>query len=158
VIGADRAELLAGTAALADERPLPSVVSGVAGETGKVAFVFGGQGAQWVGMGRELLDSSTVFADALADCDRALAARIGWSTVDVVRGADGAPCMDRVDVVQPVLFAIMVSIARLWASVGVRPVAVLGHSQGEIAAACVAGVLSLDDAALLVTSRSRALM
>ncbi|WP_254391607.1 acyltransferase domain-containing protein, partial [Streptomyces buecherae] len=83
-------------------------------------------------------------------------AYVDWSLTDVLRGAAGAPGFDRVDVVQPVLFAVMVSLARLWRSVGVVPDAVMGHSQGEIAAACVAGALSLEDAAKVVALRSRA--
>ena len=83
---------------------------------------------------------------------------VEWSLVDVVRGVEGAPGLDRVDVVQPVLWAVMVSLAQLWRSVGVVPDAVLGHSQGEIAAAYVAGVLSLEDAAAVVALRSRLLV
>ncbi|MBT1184859.1 SDR family NAD(P)-dependent oxidoreductase, partial [Streptomyces sp. CJ_13] len=80
-----------------------------------------------------------------------------WSLVDVLRGVEGAPSLDRVDVVQPALFAVMVSLAEVWRSAGVRPGAVIGHSQGEIAAACVAGILSLDDAARVVALRSQAI-
>ncbi|WP_157011683.1 acyltransferase domain-containing protein, partial [Mycobacterium celatum] len=80
-----------------------------------------------------------------------------WSLIDVLRGAPGAPGLGRVDVVQPALFAVMVSLAELWRSVGVRPDAVIGHSQGEIAAAYVAGALSLRDAARVVTLRSKLL-
>ena len=75
-----------------------------------------------------------------------------------MRGVPGAPGLDRVDVVQPVLWAVMVSLAALWRSVGVVPDAVIGHSQGEIAAACVAGALSLEDAARVVALRSRLLV
>ncbi len=87
-------------------------------------------------------------------CEQALAGFVSWSLLDVVRGAAGAPGLERVDVVQPVLWAVMVSLARLWESVGVVPDAVLGHSQGEIAAAYVAGALSLTDAAAVVALRS----
>ncbi|MBU3870100.1 acyltransferase domain-containing protein, partial [Streptomyces sp. 4503] len=89
------------------------------------------------------------------ECEAALAPHVDWSLAEVLRGADGAPGYDREDVVQPVLFAVMVSLARLWRSVGVLPDAVMGHSQGEIAAACVAGALSLEDAAKVVALRSR---
>jgi acyl transferase domain-containing protein len=90
-------------------------------------------------------------------CGDALAEFVDWSLLDVVRGAEGAPGLDRVDVVQPVLWAVMVSLARLWQQVGVVPDAVVGHSQGEIAAAHVAGALSLRDAARVVALRSRLL-
>ncbi|WP_159066193.1 acyltransferase domain-containing protein, partial [Streptomyces hygroscopicus] len=130
---------------------------GVADVRGRSVFVFPGQGAQWVGMAVGLLESSPVFAEAIAECESALSAYVDWSLTDVLRGVEGAPGFDRVDVVQPVLFAVMVSLAKLWRSVGVEPDAVMGHSQGEIAAACVAGALSLADAAKVVTLRSQAI-
>ncbi|WP_328615514.1 SDR family NAD(P)-dependent oxidoreductase [Amycolatopsis sp. NBC_00355] len=151
-----RAVVLAGAAlaALADGRPDPAVVRGVAGTPGRTVFVFPGQGGQWAGMGVELLGSSPVFARRMGECDAALAEFTGWSVLDVLRGEPGAPSLDDVEVVQPALFAVMVSLAALWAAAGVRPDAVVGHSQGEIAAACVAGALSLSDAARVITLRS----
>ncbi|UGQ13421.1 type I polyketide synthase [Yinghuangia sp. ASG 101] len=128
------------------------VVSGTADVEGRQVFVFPGQGAQWVGMGRELLDESPVFAAALAEVGDALAPYTDWSPTRLLR--DGAP-VDRVDVVQPLTFAVMVALARLWESLGVVPDAVVGHSQGEIAAAYVAGALSLEDAAAVVALRSQ---
>ncbi|KMS65785.1 polyketide synthase, partial [Streptomyces leeuwenhoekii] len=125
---------------------------------GSVVFVFPGQGAQWAGMALELLGAAPVFADRLLECDTAVAAHAGWSVLDVLRGVEGAPALDRVDVVQPVLFAVMVSLAALWQACGVKPAAVIGHSQGEIAAAAVAGALELDDAVRVVVLRSRALV
>ncbi|OPF80931.1 hypothetical protein VT50_0210260 [Streptomyces antioxidans] len=153
----DRVDLLAGLAALAAGEPTPTVTTGTAGEPGRLAFTFPGQGSQWAGMAVDLLDSSAVFADAMADCARALDAFVDWDLVAVLRGAQLPDWADRVDVVQPVLWATMVSLAAVWRSFGVVPDAVVGHSQGEIAAACVAGALSLDDAARVVALRSRAL-
>jgi polyketide synthase 12 len=150
VAGADRDELLAGLETLA-RGEIPPVPAGGAG----TVLVFPGQGSQWAGMGAELLESSPVFAARIAACERALAPYVDWSLTGVLRG-DGAE-LSRVDVVQPVLWAVMVSLAAVWASYGVRPAAVVGHSQGEIAAACVAGVLSLEDGARVVALRSRAL-
>ncbi|WP_425578363.1 type I polyketide synthase [Streptomyces albiaxialis] len=158
VIGADRDGLLGGLGALAGGEPAGNLVEGVAGAPGKVAFLFPGQGAQWAGMAVELLDSSPVFAARIRECEEALSAFTDWSLTDVLRGADGAPGYDRVDVVQPALWAVMVSLAALWRASGITPSAVVGHSQGEIAAACVAGALSLEDAARVVALRSRTLV
>ncbi|MFC0041225.1 type I polyketide synthase [Actinomadura rayongensis] len=153
VTGADRRELLAGLESLAANGP--GAISGTATSTGRVAWVFPGQGAQWAGMGAELLEQSPVFAEVLAEVSAAVQEFAGWSVLDVVRQAEDAPSLDRVDVVQPVSFAVMVALARLWESLGVTPDAVIGHSQGEIAAAYVAGGLSLRDAARVVVLRSQ---
>ena len=134
------------------------IVEGLANVgTGRVVFVFPGQGAQWSGMAVALLESSPVFADRIARCSRALAPFVDWRLEDVLLGAPGAPDLDRVDVVQPVLFGVMVALAELWRECGVLPDAVIGHSQGEIAAAHIAGALSLEDASRVVAVRSRAL-
>jgi acyl transferase domain-containing protein/acyl carrier protein len=108
-------------------------------------------------MGRELLTCSPVFAARLAECEQALASLVDWSVTDVLTGVDGAPGLARADVVQPVLWAVMVSLAAVWEAAGVSPEAVVGHSQGEVAAVTVAGMLSLEDAARVVVARSRAL-
>ncbi|WDT90431.1 acyltransferase domain-containing protein [Streptomyces sp. SCSIO-PteL053] len=100
-----------------------------------------------MGMAAGLLESSAVFAGRMAECAVALEGFTDWSLLDVVRGEEGVPGFDRVDVVQPVLWAVMVSLAELWRVCGVVPAAVIGHSQGEIAAAVVAGSLSLEDGA-----------
>ena len=154
---AGQEELRAGLSAVAGGMPAPGVVTGTADVDGGVVFVFPGQGAQWVGMGAALLESSPVFAERLRECAAVLDELTGWSLLDVVCGVDGAPSTDQVDVVQPVLFALMVALAGLWRSYGVEPDAVVGHSQGEVAAAQVAGALSLDDAARIVVARSRAI-
>ncbi|MFD0691932.1 type I polyketide synthase [Actinomadura fibrosa] len=152
VVAADRDEALAGLRAVAAGDPARSVVTGVADVAGRTVLVFPGQGAQWSGMGVELAESSTVFADALAEVEAALKPYVDWSLNEELRGP-----LDRVDVVQPASFAVNVALARLWESVGVRPDAVVGHSQGEIAAAHVAGALSLEDAARVVALRSQAI-
>ena len=156
VLGGGRGELVGGLGVLAGGEAGEGVVRGVARE-GRTVFVFPGQGAQWEGMARELLDSSVVFGDALRACGEAFAGLVDWRVEDVLRGVGGAPGLGRVDVVQPVSFAVMVALAALWRSFGVEPGAVVGHSQGEIAAAYVAGGLSLVDAARVVVLRSRLL-
>ncbi|WP_310718758.1 type I polyketide synthase [Streptomyces lydicus] len=152
VIARDRQEADRALDALARAEQAPGVVTGRAGEPGRTVLVFPGQGGQWRGMASALAAESPVFAARLAECERALAPYIDWSLADVL---DGAPLLDRIDVVQPALWAVMVSLAELWRSAGVVPDAVIGHSQGEIAAAVVAGALSLDDGARAIALRSR---
>ncbi|WP_442818059.1 type I polyketide synthase [Streptomyces sp. NBC_01224] len=158
VVASERAELVAGLGMLAGDRSGPGVVRGVAGGAVAPVFVFPGQGSQWVGMAAGLLESSSVFAERLAECGAALEPFTGWSLLGVLRGESGVPGLDRVDVVQPVLWAVMVSLAEVWRAAGVVPGAVMGHSQGEIAAVCVAGGLSLEDGARVVALRSRAIL
>ena len=158
VVGGGRGELLDGLGALAEGRSAGGVVrGGVGGGVGGVVFVFPGQGSQWVGMAGELLDCSPVFAERIGACAEALAPFVDWSLEGVLRGVPGAASLERIDVVQPVLFAMMVALSACWRACGVHPDAVVGHSQGEIAAAHIAGALSLEDAARIVAVRSRAL-
>ncbi|GID56842.1 hypothetical protein Aco03nite_052460 [Actinoplanes couchii] len=157
IVGADADELRAGATALAAGLPAANVVTGTADVDGRTVFVFPGQGSQWAGMGARLLDESPVFAERLHECAAALSEFCDWNLIDVLRQRDGAPTLDRVDVVQPASFAVMVSLAAMWQAHGVRPDAVIGHSQGEIAAATVAGALSLADGARVVALRSQAI-
>ncbi|MGW7696337.1 SDR family NAD(P)-dependent oxidoreductase [Streptomyces asiaticus] len=154
VIGDDRDQLLAGLAAVATGQEAPGVVTGVAGSVLRPVFVFAGQGAQWVGMGLQLWDEEPVFAAVMERCAAALAPFVDWRLRDVLADAG---LLARVDVVQPASWAVAVSLAGLWRAYGVEPAAVAGHSQGEIAAACVVGGLSLEDGARVVALRSRAL-
>jgi len=155
VVGVDREELLAGLSAVVEQQPAAQVVQGCV-RTGeqKVVFVFPGQGSQWLGMARDLLDSSPVFTQAMSECVAALDPFVDWSVWEML---EDPAALERVAVVQPLLWAVMVSLAALWRSYGVQPAAVVGHSQGEIAAACVAGGLSLEDGARVVAFRSRAI-
>ncbi|WP_435887645.1 SDR family NAD(P)-dependent oxidoreductase [Streptomyces nigra] len=155
VIGTNTTELVAGLTALATQGDAGNVVRGTARTDPQVAFVFPGQGSQWAGMAVELLDSSDDFARHLTECADALREFVDWDLITVLRGAPGTPSLDAVDVVQPALWAVMVSLAQLWRAHGVEPSAVIGHSQGEIAAACVAGGLTLRDGARVVALRSR---
>ncbi|RKN08365.1 type I polyketide synthase [Streptomyces radicis] len=151
VIGEDRAALLTGLDALAGRAAEGrATVGDVVAGADRAVFVFPGQGSQWSGMGLELAEEFPVFDEALDACAEALRP---WAEWDL--RAELAGSLDRVDVVQPVSWAVMVSLARLWESFGVSPAAVVGHSQGEIAAAVVAGALSLEDGARVVAVRSR---
>ena len=154
VLGNRREDLAAGLASVAAGEPAAGVIAGVAGDPGRVVFVFPGQGGQWAGMGRDLAASCPVFAAKLAECGRALSRYVDWDLAQVL-AADVLP--DQADVVQPALWAVMVSLAAAWQAAGVIPAAVVGHSQGEIAAATVAGILSVEDAATVVALRSQAL-
>ncbi|WP_425394049.1 SDR family NAD(P)-dependent oxidoreductase [Actinokineospora inagensis] len=157
VVGGSWAEFRAGLASVANGRPAGNVVTAVAGAEARPVFVFPGQGSQWERMAVDLYRESPVFAQHLDACAEALSPHTDWSLVDVLLGAPDAPTLDRVDVVQPALWAMMISLARLWESHGVRPAAVIGHSQGEIAAAHIAGALTLADSAKVVALRSQAI-
>ncbi|MER5771998.1 type I polyketide synthase [Streptomyces sp. NPDC001985] len=156
VLAGDLEGLSGRVAALARGETVPGLVRGRAGAARSV-FVFPGQGSQWEGMARELLADSAVFRERIEECAKALAPHTDWSLTEVLAGGRDAPPLDRVDVVQPALWAVMVALAAVWRAAGVEPEAVIGHSQGEIAAACVAGALSVEDAARVVALRSRAL-
>ncbi|WP_345328646.1 beta-ketoacyl synthase N-terminal-like domain-containing protein, partial [Kitasatospora aburaviensis] len=162
VLGANHQDMLEGLAALAAGDDAPGVVRGVAAvgsrqADGRAVFVFPGQGSQWAGMAVDLLDVSPAFREHIEACERALAPYTDWRLTDTLYGLPGAASMDRVDVVQPVLFAVMVSLARLWQAHGVEASAVIGHSQGEIAAAHIAGALTLEEAARIAALRSQAI-
>jgi acyl transferase domain-containing protein len=120
-------------------------------ERPRIVFVFPGQGSQWAGMGRSLLRSEPAFRIAIEQCDAAIRAEAGWSLTDVLEGR--APS-DDIGVLQPTLFAVQVALAALWRSWGIVPEAVVGHSMGEVAAACVAGILDLGDATRVICRRS----
>ncbi|MEH1130689.1 type I polyketide synthase [Micromonospora sp. CPCC 206061] len=149
VIAGDHDEARAGLRALAAGQAAPNLVQATV-TGGRTVFVFPGQGSQWTGMALDLMDTSPVFADHMRLCADALAPHL--DLLEELRGP-----LDQVDIVQPALFAVMTSLAALWRHHGVRPDAVIGHSQGEIAAAYVAGALSLQDAANVVALRAKAI-
>ncbi|MEL7371610.1 MAG: type I polyketide synthase, partial [Myxococcota bacterium] len=157
VVHGDRQDTLAALRAMAEGRASKGVAHRAAGEPGPVVFVCGGHGSQWPHMGRELFDASDAFRKTIEACDAALAPHVGWSVQSVLRGIDGSdvPPIDRVDVVQPALFAMSLGLAAAWKAWGIRPDAVVGHSVGEIAAAVIAGALSLADGARIVALRGR---
>ncbi len=153
--GGDRKELSAALSSLAAGGQSPSVATGTARSDRDPVFLFPGQGSQWRGMALELADRAPAFERSLLACEEALAPHVDFSLRDVLAGADGAPSLERIEVVQPALFAVTVSLARLWLASGVRPAAVAGHSQGEVAAAHIAGGLSLEDATRLAAVRGQ---
>lgn len=157
IVGSHRDEFLRELAALAADEPTSRAVArGAAREPGRVAFVFSGHGSQWAGMGRDLVRENAVFAQSMRACDAALSRFTGWSLLDVLHAAPGAPSLERADAAQAVLFAVNVSLAQVWRSYGVEPEAVVGHSLGEVAACFIADGISLDDAARVVAARGRA--
>ncbi|ANN16063.1 hypothetical protein SD37_10690 [Amycolatopsis orientalis] len=155
IVANDHAGFRDGLGALAQGRPAKNVIRGTAldGRDDPV-FLFPGQGTSWEGMAAELLRTSPVFRDKIEACERVLASHVDWSLTAVLR--DG-PLPEQADVVQPVLFAVMVSLAELWRSFGVTPKAVIGQAEGEIAAAHVSGALTLEDAIAVVALRGKAL-
>lgn len=131
--------------------------AGPGSATGPVAFVFSGQGSQWHAMGRELQRQEPVFRAALEQCDLALRPFVDWSLLDQLAADEQTSRLGEIDVLQPTLFALQIALANLWRAWGVRPDAVVGHSMGEVAAAHIAGALTLEDAARVICARSRLL-
>ena len=131
-------------------------VAPVADEAPRVAFVIPGQGGQWIGMARELMRSEPVFLAALNQCDDAIGTIVDWSIVKQLAAEPGTDAfeLDRIDVIQPVLVAVAIAYAALWRSLGVEPDAVVGHSMGEVGAACISGALDLPSAMRIVCLRS----
>ncbi|GHF73622.1 hypothetical protein GCM10018790_59340 [Kitasatospora xanthocidica] len=159
LLARNRQDVLDGLARVAAGQPHPDVVTGtLSGSTDRrVALVFSGGGTQWVGMGRELLSSHAGFRTWMTACDEAVRAAGGCSVLDQLAAPTEEARYEEMDVQQPVLFALQVSLAKVWLELGIRPAAVVGHSLGEVAAACVAGTLSLEDAARVVVARSHLL-
>ncbi|MEU7488464.1 SDR family NAD(P)-dependent oxidoreductase [Streptomyces sp. NPDC042319] len=152
ILAEDHASLRTGLEAVAaGQAPLTGVTAG----DPRTVFVFPGQGTQWAGMAAQLLDESPVFAATMARCEALLGEHLDWKLTDLIRQTDDAPSLEREDVVQPACFAVMISLAEAWKSLGITPDAVIGHSQGEIAAAVVCGALTLEDGARIIALRAR---
>jgi acyl transferase domain-containing protein/acyl carrier protein len=144
--------------ALADDRPAPGLVRGESHDTPKTAWLFTGQGSQYPGMARELFDTAPVFAETLNRCAAAVADVLEKPLLDLifdVDSADNEQTLRQTSYAQPALFAVEMGLARLWQSWGFEPDVVLGHSVGQYSAACLAGVFSLEDGALLMAERGR---
>ncbi|WP_319447466.1 MULTISPECIES: SDR family NAD(P)-dependent oxidoreductase [unclassified Mycobacterium] len=144
--------------AVADDRPSPGLVRGESHEPPKTAWLFTGQGSQYPGMARELFDTEPVFAETLKRCAAVVADVLEKPLLEVIfdtDGPDSEATLRQTSYAQPALFAVEVGLARLWQSWGFEPDVVLGHSVGQYAAACVAGVFSLEDGMLLIAERGR---
>ncbi|ATB32461.1 type I polyketide synthase [Melittangium boletus] len=155
VVGRSREELAGKLAAFAQEQAQADVASGRRQPRQGVVFVFCGQGPQWIGMGLELMETEPVFRALVERCDALLRPYTGWSLLEELRAQGSASRLGQTEVTQPALFAVQVALAALWREWGIVPDAVLGHSVGELAAAHVAGALSLEDALLAVYHRAR---
>ncbi|MFE3101553.1 SDR family NAD(P)-dependent oxidoreductase [Nocardia tengchongensis] len=155
VVGRSTDDLSHGLDLVAAGTTRPNVALGVAGEPGKVVFVFPGQGSQWAGMGAELWQRDAVFRTSIERCDAVLRSVAGWSLIEELTKDPAQGLPDRLDIVQPMLFAVQVALAETWRSWDIEPDAVIGHSMGEVAAAHIAGRLSLEDAVQVICLRSR---
>ena len=158
VAGASADELRRGLAAFVAGGPDVALVAGCRREAGapRIAFLFTGQGAQHAGMARTLYDTSPVFRAAFECCARALAPHLSRPLADLVFAADEAERINDTAIAHPANFAIQYALAEWWRACGIAPAVVAGHSLGEYAAACIAGVLPLADAARLVVARGQA--
>ncbi|MFD4506722.1 type I polyketide synthase [Streptomyces sp. NPDC058457] len=152
VVATDRAPLIEGLDALARGEEPAGTALGTLKDRGRTVFVFPGQGSQWAGMAAGLWESSAVFREAFDACARALEPLVDWSPAKALSDPEA---LERIEILQPVLWAVHVALAGLWRASGVEPDAVVGHSQGEVAAAVVAGALSIEDAARLIVLRSQ---
>ena len=157
LVGGSREQLVEHLEAYLEGESRPGMSSGrkLGDLRRKLVFVFSGQGSQWVGMGRELLEQEPAFREAMERCDRAIREYTGWSVLEELAADEARSRLAEVDVVQPAIFAVQVSLAALWRSWGVEPDAVVGQSLGEAAAAYVAGALTLEDAARVICRRSQ---
>jgi acyl transferase domain-containing protein len=153
IVARDRAELASELASFLSGAPSATTTSGVAGKPPGVAFAFSGHGTHWAGMGRALLAREPVFAAALDAWDAEQRKHVAWSLRTLLEDAVDGEELDRIDVLQPALTGIAIALARQWEHWGVKPAAVVGHSSGEIAAAHVAGAISLAEAALIACAR-----
>ncbi|HEY4785473.1 MAG TPA: alpha/beta fold hydrolase [Bacteroidales bacterium] len=121
----------------------------------KVVFVFPGQGSQWLGMGKTLYQTERVFKKSIDACEKAFKPYVDWSLTSELFATETNSQLQKINVIQPAICAVQIALARLWMSWGIVPDAVAGHSMGEVAAAHIAGILTIDDAARIICTRSK---
>jgi myxalamid-type polyketide synthase MxaE and MxaD len=157
IVGDSAATMADQVLAFLHGEPRPGIAAGqlLASQPPKLAFVFAGQGAQWIGVGRQLLAHEPVFRAQIEQCDSLLRPYTGWSLLEELLKDEAQSRLEESEIAQPAIFALQIALAALWDSWGIRPSAVVGHSIGEVAAAYVAGVLSLEDAVRVVAYRGR---
>jgi acyl transferase domain-containing protein/acyl carrier protein len=148
---ASTTQLIASLTAFTQGTSLPNLSTGLATTSPKVAYLFSGQGSQYIGMGLELYHTQPVFQRALDQCNQFLEPHLGLSLLHLLT----SPLLDETRFTQPALFALQYALTQMWHAWGVQPSAVIGHSVGEYAAACIAGVFSLEDGLKLITARAR---
>lgn len=134
--------------------PAATQRSSVAEGPPRIVFVYPGQGSQWLGMGRELLECSPAFRCSLERTDQAIRAEAGWSPLEALTAPEPPVDLDDIGVIQPLIFAVQVALTAMWRALGVTPDSVVGHSMGEVAAACCAGALELEEAVQIICRRS----
>ena len=157
IVGRSREELSQRLETFMRGESRPGIVSGhlAAGRQPRLVFVFSGQGPQWAGMGQSLFEQEPVFRSTLEQCDELLRRHADWSLLGELFADASTSRLDQTAIAQPAIFAVQVGLAALWRSWGIHPDAVVGHSVGEVAAAHVAGVLSLEDAVRVIFHRGR---
>lgn len=157
VIGTDRNSFLSGLEAFINGDSNPAVVQATRQPELKqqLVFVFSGQGPQWFAMGRQLYNSEPVYREWIEKCDRLLSLYTDWSLTEELNKEEEESRIADTEIAQPALFALQIALARLWGHLGVKPAAIVGHSVGEVAAAYISGVLSLEDAIKVIFHRSR---
>lgn len=156
ISGQTAERLIDGLSAYVNDESHSSLVTGYVEENRQpgLVFVFPGQGGQWVGMGRQLLAEDMTFKQAIERCTEAFQSHVDWNLIDILTSDDQSNRLEEIDVVQPVLFAIQVALTECLRAHGIVPEAVIGHSLGEVAAAHIAGALTLADAAHVICARS----
>ncbi|MDN3667762.1 SDR family NAD(P)-dependent oxidoreductase [Echinicola jeungdonensis] len=159
IMGCSAGELSLGLQSFISGVPSPNLILGdkAMDRSPKLVFVFSGQGGQWMGMGRELLKREKRFSQLIDQIDKIIQIQFNWSLKGGLMAESSEQELGEINFVQPAIFAIQIALAGLWKSWGIIPDVVIGHSMGEVAAAYIAGILSLEDATRIICLRSQQL-